>query len=681
MPRFHREVGRAAGLVFGCLLLGCLLGPLSAASAAPPADWLEAADLSNPGRNASNPVVAMDAAGNTAAFWERQSTLDPSYNTQVSTRAVGGSFAAPADLGLHSTEPQVASSPGGETVVAWKHFANPPGVYVIEVATRTPGGTFSAPVQVYAEPQPGIIPQGLRVAIGSGGDVAVSWSEVDPDSGFDELICGEDPETGPFSCSNPSFVMGAVRPAGGGFTPAQRISEARGTEEPGETAIEKEEREIEESKRSAGSPRPVVDGAGRATVLISFFDGTENVIQSVTRDPGGEFGAPVQISESGQDAAVPEAGIDGAGNAVATWVRNDGSNQRVRVAVQPVGGGFGPPADVSAPGSDAERPVLGVASDGGATVVWRADGVGGGTVQASTRSPGGTFGAPVDVSSGKDGPLFHGVAVGDGGSAVVVWSGAEGPDEVVRAAVRPFGSGGFDAPVGISQSSPNLFHPRPAMDARGDATVVWTRDNGFNSIVQMAGYDADPPQLAGVAIPSSGTVAEPLQFSASATDVWPVEAPVFDFGDGSQAGGPTATHAYAAPGTYSVGLSATDSVGRQATGSATVVVRARNYFKLGRLKLNRHRGTATLAVTVPEPGALRLTGRGLRKAVVRTAVGRTLKLAVRPGGRGLRQLRRKGKLRVRLKLSYSPDGGETSSRRRRLTLRKTPRVARHRKHH
>ena len=32
----------------------------------------------------------MDNAGNTVAIWERQSTLDPSINLQISTRAPGG---------------------------------------------------------------------------------------------------------------------------------------------------------------------------------------------------------------------------------------------------------------------------------------------------------------------------------------------------------------------------------------------------------------------------------------------------------------------------------------------------------------------------------------------------------------------------------------------------------------
>ena len=69
----------------------------------------------------------MDGAGNTVAIWERQGTLDPSFNLQISTRSAGGTFTAPVDFSLKRTEPQLAMTPGGEAVAVWRHFENPPG--------------------------------------------------------------------------------------------------------------------------------------------------------------------------------------------------------------------------------------------------------------------------------------------------------------------------------------------------------------------------------------------------------------------------------------------------------------------------------------------------------------------------------------------------------------------------
>ena len=70
--------------------------------------------------------------------------------------------------------------------------------------------------------------------------------------------------------------------------------------------------------------------------------------------------------------------------------------------------------------------------------------------------------------------------------------------------MRHGGVGGFGPPVAISQASPDLFHPRPSIDASGNATVVWVRDNGTHGIVQWAGYDADPPRWGGDLDPERG---------------------------------------------------------------------------------------------------------------------------------------------------------------------------------
>ncbi len=648
------------------IALALCLASAAAASAGPP--WLDPADLSLPGRNASNPVVAMDAAGGTVAIWERQSTTGPSYNLQFATRSPGGSFTAPADLALNSTEPRLAMTPSGEAVAVWKHFENPPGAYTIQAATRPPGGGFSPPQTIYAA-APTVIPQGLQVAIGAGGDAVVTWNQVDPSAEFGELVCGENPEyMTPIHCSNPSFVQGSYRPAGGAFGEATRISAPRGAKASGETEGEQEEREIAESMNVARAARPAVDGGGNATVVLTYFDGADTVVQAVSHPAGGEFGSPVQVSTSGEDAAAPDIGVDPAGDAIASWVRAEGPAEIVQAAEKGPGGPFSPLPDLSPAGETAGRPLVGVGADGSAAVSWRLEAPGGSVLQVSSRGPGGAFSPAVDVSNGEDSPLFDEMAVGDGGATVVAWSGANGADQITRAAVRAPGSGAFAAPVAISQSSAGFFHPQAASDAGGDATVVWVRDDGTHDIVQFAGYDAQPPRLE-IGVPATGTVGGPVEMTATSSDAWPLTQPSFDFGDGAHADGAAVSHAYAAPGTYTVGAGVTDAGGRTVTRTATVLVKARNEFRIRKLKLNRRKGTATLTVIVPEPGSLKATGRGVRKARAATATGGSLKLRLRASRKGLKRLRTKGKLKARLRIAYSPVGGDTSVRHRKVTLR------------
>ena len=385
------EDRRRAGCVPALLALAlCMLLAGPASAAAP--NWLEPADLSKPGRNASNPAVAMDAAGNTVAIWERQSTVDPSFNLQISTRAAGGTFTAPVDFALKSTEPQVAMSAGGEAVAVWKHFENPPGVYVIQMATPAAGGAFSAPVTVYTAP-PGVIPQepqGRRS--GAGGDVAVTWSRLDPNSGLDKIICGDRPEHAlPFNCPNPGFVEASVRPAGGSPTPAQRISAPRGTEPGGGDS----ERQRRTGKSRIGSrPRAALarssTPAGNTTVVFSAFNGEDNVIQTAYRARGRRLHRPGPGLRIGRGRGPRgyrrrrrrqrdrDLGreIDGAARMVqaAIKARPEGRSRRS--------------GDALRPGGTAERPVLGVAPERAtATLVWRLTGISGSFLQVVDAAP------------------------------------------------------------------------------------------------------------------------------------------------------------------------------------------------------------------------------------------------------------------------------------------------------
>jgi hypothetical protein len=648
------------------LLAACALSVcLAASAAAAPVNWLDPAVLSKPGRDALNPAVVMDAAGNMVALWERQNTFNSSYSLQIATRPAGGALTAPAEFSPSSSAPQLAVLPSGEVVAAWKHFQNP--LNTIQVATRPPGAsTFGPPVTAYTAVE-NVLQSDVRLAVGDNGDIALTWSEIDPEAEFEKIICV--PGLPPKRCSNPPFIKATVRPAGGSFTAAKRISPPRGVEEPLETELEKEEREKFESKLAAVGAQPAVDAAGNVTVVWSYFDGTYNIIQSSVREAGGEFTAPTQTSPAGKEAGLPDIDSDAAGNATAIWVRVEGGARVVDAAVRPPGGGFIPLGAISSASGIAEEPTIDVTDAGAATVVWRLSGLSETFLQAVTRPPGGAFGTPLNLSSGKDNPLFADLATNEAGDAMVVWNGDNGAGEIVRATVRLAG-GSFGAPVAISQSSSELFHPDVANDAGGNGSVVWTRDNGSHSIVQWAGYDAQAPQLRDVSIPSLAKVGDEVRFSASASDTSPVGVPSFDFGDGGQASGNAVSHVYSAPGSHTVRVTAADAAGRTGTASGTILVKARNFFKIGKLKRNRRKGTATLSITIPEPGTLVGTAKGIKKATAKAAKGGTVKLKLKGGGKGLKRLNRKGKLKFRLKVAYSPVGGDTASQHRRLRLDK-----------
>jgi hypothetical protein len=105
-----------------------------------------------------------------------------------------------------------------------------------------------------------------------------------------------------------------------------------------------------------------------------------------------------------------------------------------------------------------------------------------------------------------------------------------------------------------------------------------------------------------------------------------------------------------------------------------------NAFAFGELKLNKNQGTATLAVDVPGPGTLVLTGKGLvkqrpggasrtvRVAAKAVSAAGKVKLKVKSKGKKKRKLNRTGTVKVKAKVTYTPTGGTANSKAKRIKL-------------
>jgi hypothetical protein len=96
-----------------------------------------------------------------------------------------------------------------------------------------------------------------------------------------------------------------------------------------------------------------------------------------------------------------------------------------------------------------------------------------------------------------------------------------------------------------------------------------------------------------------------------------------------------------------------------------------NRFSFGKLKRNRKKGTAKLAVSLPGPGALSLSGKGVVRQE-RSGSG-TVSLLVKAKGRSRRRLARAGTLKVKVTVIFTPSGGDPATKERTLKLlEKTP---------
>jgi hypothetical protein len=98
--------------------------------------------------------------------------------------------------------------------------------------------------------------------------------------------------------------------------------------------------------------------------------------------------------------------------------------------------------------------------------------------------------------------------------------------------------------------------------------------------------------------------------------------------------------------------------------TAVVASKPLNSFSFGKVKDNRKKGTARLAVSVPGPGTLTLTGKGIKPdlraggatASIAVAAAGTVQLPVNPKHKLRKKLRKRGKVKVKVSVTYTPRG-------------------------
>jgi DNA-binding beta-propeller fold protein YncE len=94
------------------------------------------------------------------------------------------------------------------------------------------------------------------------------------------------------------------------------------------------------------------------------------------------------------------------------------------------------------------------------------------------------------------------------------------------------------------------------------------------------------------------------------------------------------------------------------------------FFKVGKAKRNRKRGTAKLPITLPDAGTLSVTGSGAKVVGAGLVSPGTLKLLVRARGRKRHKLETRGRTKLSLTISYSPTGLPSSTQTAKVRLRK-----------
>jgi hypothetical protein len=124
----------------------------------------------------------------------------------------------------------------------------------------------------------------------------------------------------------------------------------------------------------------------------------------------------------------------------------------------------------------------------------------------------------------------------------------------------------------------------------------------------------------------------------------------------------------AQPGTYDVTITARIAGGGSVSQTAKLTV-TQPKIKLGKVKLNRAKGTATLSVAVPSAGTLTVAGKGVVKAKKTATAAKTLKILVKAKGKAKAKLEELGKSKVKAKITFKPVNGAVVKKAKSITLK------------
>jgi hypothetical protein len=224
-------------------------------------------------------------------------------------------------------------------------------------------------------------------------------------------------------------------------------------------------------------PQVAVDEGGNGVSVWTGFDGANDRIQST-------FLLHVQtLSDAGLDAFDPQVAVDPNGNAVAVWQRFDGTESRTQARRRSASGTLSSVQDLSAAGQSANSPQVAVDPNGNAVVVWSLFDGTNSRIQARRRSASGTLSSVQTLSAAGQDAVSPQVAVDANGNAVVVWQRYDGTNFRIQARRRA-ASGNLSSVLTLSEGGQHAQYPQVAVDTKGNASAVWIRADGLNTLIQ-----------------------------------------------------------------------------------------------------------------------------------------------------------------------------------------------------
>jgi hypothetical protein len=240
-----------------------------------------------------------------------------------------------------------------------------------------------------------------------------------------------------------------------------------------------------DAAREGRGPRVAFKPNGDAMVAWMQIDPgpiTNVWITSFTASTGS-WDAATQVSAGTVGASFPVLAIDAAGNATVAWPEGSSFATFHLMARRLEAAGWGAVQQVDSAAGGASRPSLAADAGGNVTVVWVQETPGGADILANRFVPATGWGTATLLETNDLRASNPAVASDAAGNAMAVWVQAD-PSNLVtnNSAVysNRFSAGSWGAATLVKAGAPFAWEGAIAMNAAGDAVVVWAEDDGFD---------------------------------------------------------------------------------------------------------------------------------------------------------------------------------------------------------
>jgi hypothetical protein len=294
-------------------------------------------NLSAVGGSANSPQISVNAAGTAVAVWTRG---DGSSNIVQSVSSTNGGVTwSPtvsnlSAVGGDAQRPQISLNAAGTAVAVWTRGDG--SNIIVQSASSNNGGVTWSPTVEDLSPALGDEAGSPQISLNAAGTAVAVWTRYDDGS---------------------NTIVQSASSTNGGVTWSPTVSN------------------LSAVGGDAQRPQISLNAAGTAVAVWTRGDGSNNIVQSVSSTNGGvTWSTPVNdLSAVGANGDEPQISLNAEGTAIAIWRRYDGSNNIVQ-SVSSTNGGVTwstPVNNLSAVGGDAEIPEISLNSGGTAIAVWR----------------------------------------------------------------------------------------------------------------------------------------------------------------------------------------------------------------------------------------------------------------------------------------------------------------------